>query len=307
MISSENFNTFYINELAGIIEPLEKYRSENAKKLKRLFLTSIFCLPIFVIGLITLQPILIIITLVPTLFFLGLAYQQYQEMNNKLRYPFKNKVLLKAIDFFFEHNEYIANQRIAKNVFIKSMLFPASITTVKGEDFMRFRIGQVSIMFCEAKVYGILQKRLFKGLFISSSFNKYFKCKTIVFSKKSSYFLLRKKKKLFENMKKVRLENPEFEKHFYTISNHQIEARYILTTSLMRRILDYKAKTGKKISISFNDNRLFCAVPKYDDLFEVPFFDPIDMELVKRSLAPVILYTDIVEDLNLNLRIWTKQ
>ena len=45
----------------------------------------------------------------------------------------------------------------------------------------------------------------------------------------------------------IRLEDPEFESHFVVYGSDQIEARYILSTSLMARITDFKEKTGKKI------------------------------------------------------------
>ena len=43
----------------------------------------------------------------------------------------------------------------------------------------------------------------------------------------------------------VKLEDPEFEKSFVVYSGNQTEARYILSTSLMRRILDYKVNCKK--------------------------------------------------------------
>jgi hypothetical protein len=307
MISNNDFRTFYQDELSGSVEALEKYRYENAKKLKRLFFIAIFCIPILGMGILTLHAVIIVISSIPLFLFMGMAYQQYQEMNIHLRSPFKNLVLLKSIDFLFEQSVYIENQRIAKTVFEKSMLFPSEVSAVKGEDFMQFTLGKVTMMFCEAKVFSLHGRKLFSGLFLTSCFNKYFTCKTIVFSQKTAGYFHRVKKQLFHNMKRIQLEDPDFEKQFYTLSNNQVEARYILSTGLMKRILDYKAKTGRDISVSFADNRLYCAVPKYDDFFEVPFFKPLDFEFVKQSLAPVILYTDIVEDLNLNLRIWTKQ
>lgn len=307
MKTTDEFRTFYSNVLAPTITPLEKIRSENAIKLKRIFYSALFCLPLIVPGFIFMHPLIFIMALMPSLILFGMAYQKLNEMNKKLRYPFKYKVLLKSIDFLFDNYEYIANQRIAKSVLVKSLLFPRNITGVKGEDFMKFRIGDAIIMFCETKVFGPRKKLLFAGIFISSSFNKYFKSNTLVLPNRKSAFLHRIIRQLFNKMQRVNLENPEFEKQFNVVSGDQIEARYILTPSLMERILAYRAKTNKKLSISFIDKRLYCAVPNFKNLFEVHFFKPIDFDCISNSLEPVILYTDIIEDLNLNLKIWSKR
>lgn len=307
MKSQEEFRVFYSNVLDPIIKPLEEYRAKNAIKLRRRFLTSLYCLPLIGIGLIDLQPYIILLSAIPTFVSLGLTYQTYNDMNKKLRYRFKNNVLGRAIDFYFESYEYIANQQIAKSVIIKSMLFPRSISRVKGEDFMRFKIGSTNIMFCETKVYKRRDRLIFNGIFISASFNKYFNSKTFVISKKSSILLFGIISQLFSKRKNINLESPEFKSQFLTVSGDQVEARYILTPGLMQRILAYKYKTKKNISFSFIKNRLYCVVPKIHDLFEVPFLKPIDFDCIIKSLEPIILYTDIIDDLNLNLKIWSKQ
>ena len=307
MESDKNFNSFYSEVLSPIIEPLECYRSENSLKLKRYFFSALYCLPIIGFGFIVGNPLFVLLSMLPSIILFGISYQKYNEMNKNLRYPFKYKVLMRAIDFLFDQYEYIANQRIAKSVLVKSMLFPRYITGVRGEDFMEFKIGDVNIMFCETSVFGPRERLMFNGIFISSSFNKYFKTKTIVITKRASTFLLKIKKQLFNKMNTIELENPLFEKEFFTIADDQVEARYILTPNLMQRILDYKAKTHKKISMSFIDNRLYCAIPKFYNLFEAPFLKPIDFECIQKTLEPVILYTDLVADLNLNLKIWSKQ
>ena len=54
----------------------------------------------------------------------------------------------------------------------------------------------------------------------------------------------------------VKLENPEFESEFAVYSDDQIESRYILSPSLMERILSFKKQTKKSIQLSFIDSRL---------------------------------------------------
>jgi hypothetical protein len=106
----------------------------------------------------------------------------------------------------------------------------------------------------------------------------------------------------------VKLEDPEFEREFVVYGNDQIEARYILSTSLMRRILDFKQKTGTKIYLSFTGSKVYVAVPINRNMFEPKYFSSIS------DFSPILDYyrdlefsVGIVEDLNLNTRIWTKE
>jgi hypothetical protein len=53
---------------------------------------------------------------------------------------------------------------------------------------------------------------------------------------------------------------------------------------------------------------MFCAIPNYDNLFEPAIFNSfLNFDFMLKSYDALRLYTDIVDDLNLNLRIWTKQ
>jgi hypothetical protein len=49
--------------------------------------------------------------------------------------------------------------------------------------------------------------------------------------------------------KLIRLEDPRFEKEFCVYGEDQVEARYILTPSLMERILAFKNKWNKDVSL----------------------------------------------------------
>ena len=50
---------------------------------------------------------------------------------------------------------------------------------------------------------------------------------------------------------RVKLENPDFEKTFDVYSTDQIEARYLLSPSMMERLLALDREFNKNITISF--------------------------------------------------------
>lgn len=307
MKSEAELQVFYSTKLQPALEPMEKYRIEMVQKIKNNLFFAIICSLLIVLGAMSKQPILIFILSIPAFCFLGFAYQTFSKMLSLLTNQFKNQILPELLSFLFDDIEYIAGQRIAKSVLEKSMLFPNQIAIATGEDFMQFKLGETMIMFCETTVLSNRKRVVFNGIFISASFNKNFISKTFVLPSKLSTFYHRIKKQLLYDFQRVKLEDMEFSKEFIVLSADQVEARYILSPSLMQRILDYKRKTKKGISFSFVDNHLYCAIPNYIDLFETTLFEPFDLPFIKKNYNPLKLYTDLVEDLNLNLRIWSKQ
>ena len=73
----------------------------------------------------------------------------------------------------------------------------------------------------------------------------------------------------------VRLEDPEFKKECCVYSDDQVEARYILSTSLMKRILEFKQKWRTKVSLSFRDSKVYIAIRMNKNLFETRLFKSI--------------------------------
>jgi hypothetical protein len=106
----------------------------------------------------------------------------------------------------------------------------------------------------------------------------------------------------------VKLENMEFSKSFVTYSTDQIEARYILTPSMMERLCKLNDKTRDTISLSFNGSYIFIAFPLSKDYFEPPVFKTLlDGKFLEEDLEVIRFMYGIVAELDLNTRIWTKQ
>ena len=88
----------------------------------------------------------------------------------------------------------------------------------------------------------------------------------------------------------------------------QIEARYILSSALMRRILDFKNKNNRAVHVGFVNSSVYLALELRKELFEPKLFSTLlDPAVMQGYWNDLNLATGIVEDLNLNTRIWTKQ
>lgn len=142
---------------------------------------------------------------------------------------------------------------------------------------------------------------IFKGLFFAADFNKHFNGCTLVRAGKAGIF-----SGLFGNL--VKLEDPRFNQQFKVYSSDQVEARYLLTPRMMERLLDLKDSLGS-IELSFVGSWVNIAAGGFPyNAFEPdvkhPFTDPAQVE---RTLGWIFLVVGIVEELDLNTRIWSKQ
>jgi len=232
---------------------------------------------------------------------------------------FKMVVIEKIVHFIEEDLSYSQYGCIPKSLFLLSKIFSTKPNRYKGDDLVTGKVGATQIEFSEILAEhesGSGKNRrkytIFKGLFFMGDFNKHFLSKTVVLPDTAESLL----GKLGQSLQSlnvfrgelVKLEDPEFERHFVVYSNNQIEARYILSMSLMKRIVDFKEKTGRKIYMSFVGTKVFVAVPYGRELFEPRIFKTLlDFGPIKQYYEDLELAIGIVEDLNLNTRIWSKE
>src|SRR5690606_28612315 len=65
----------------------------------------------------------------------------------------------------------------------------------------------------------------------------------------------------------VQMEDPTFERLFAVYSTDQVEARYILSPSLMERLVALRNDVGDKMAVSFVDSCIFIAIPTTKNRF----------------------------------------
>ena len=265
-----------------------------------------------------------IILIVFSIFFMVmLGYFKIHPLWRSYRAEFKEKVIRKIINFIDESLSYNPSEKLSLVEFQKSGIFKTGVDRYKGDDYVHGKIGSTQVEFSEVhaeyKTTTVNSKgrtqthwhTIFKGLLFSVDFNKHFNVKTYVLTdtaEKMFGFLGKKLQSInFSRDDLINLENPDFEKQFVVYSADQIEARYILSPSLMERILDFKNQTKKNIQMSFVENKLFVVVPYRKNLFEPRLFgDIVDFNHIQEYYNDLVLVLDLVKTLNLNSRIWTK-
>ena len=104
------------------------------------------------------------------------------------------------------------------------------------------------------------------------------------------------------------MDDPAFEKAFVVYGSDQIEARYILTHTMMERLLKLRKETRSNIFVSFNGEKIMIAVDYPNDLFEPAVFHSLlSVEQAMDYIRTLRSSIGVVEELKLNEKLWSKQ
>ena len=321
-----------LHELEPILREIEAERSQQVHQFAQITLWSVVIggllslgLAVFQVGVWAFAPLGIALIIV------GVAYASKA---SEWRNTFKHRVMTRLVKLFHPSLNYYPNRAIAKQEYHLSMLFHNSPDPdrYRGEDYIEGVIDKTDIRLSELHTeyrqvtYDSKGNRheywvtIFRGLFISADFHKHFHGITLVLPDTEQSWLggfgqwLQSISAMLGNQpgELVKMEDPEFERLFKVFSTDQIEARYILTPNMIRRIVEFRKKTDSPIRLSFVASRVFVAIPTYHDHFEPPsLFAPADKLLDPSTLAQYFeelkFALAVVDELNLNTRIWTKR
>ena len=317
-----NLENLYNTELKPKLSELDNQRIAIINKIKRYILLSIIPVALSIYFSISFQNPLPTIILVGI--FILISFLKISPLWKEYRSQFKEQVIREIIKFIDSSLSYSPTEKISQSEFVKCGIFRTGIDRYRGDDFVNGTIGSTQMEFSEVhaeyKTTTIDSKgrrrthwhTIFKGLLFSADFNKEFNIKTYVLTDRAEKMFgfigtkLQKMNKARGEL--VKLENPEFESEFAVYSDDQIESRYLLSPSLMERILSFKKQTKKNIQLSFIDSRLYVTVPYRKALFEPKLFgEMINFSDVQEYHNDLSLVISIAETLNLNTRIWTKK
>ena len=88
----------------------------------------------------------------------------------------------------------------------------------------------------------------------------------------------------------------------------RFEARYLLTVNMLRNITRMKKKFDKPMYMAFKNNNLYTAISTTNNYFESSSdTSALDREMFRRLYQEVQLCLSIIDELNLNRRLWSKQ
>lgn len=321
MKSASELTDFYYKELYPSINELEETRKRIVSQLK-----WYGGMGLVVFSLVSLwmgknfglfHPLMIAIVIG----FIVIASITYRFMTSGYAKDFKAKIIAPMIGAIDPHLLYNPDFMISQYLFERSELFKHSIDRYSGNDYVKGSIDGVPLEFSD--VHAEYQTRdskgrtqwhtLFRGLFLVSEFNKNFKSKTVILpdqAEKSFGSLIGGwlQSINFSRDDLIRLDDPEFEKMFVVYGSDQIEARYILTHSMMKRILDFQRRVSHPLFVSFVHNHIHVGIGTGKDLFEPAVFTSLlDYKQAMEYVNTLQNTIGLVEELKLNEKLWSKE
>jgi len=319
MKSASELTNYYYKTLYPALQKLEKQRVQLTHR-------------IFVVG-VTYSAIALLIgatflksfASIELLMFAAFAYIAggsliYKLLTKEYKNIFKDKIIAPLIKAMHPNLSYAPESHINPLYFTRSKLFNSRVDRVRGNDYVHGNIDGVEIQFSDFHA----QKRhkdskgrtswstIFQGLFIVADFNKKFHGTTHILPDRAQRSFgglighwLQSKNAAREEL--VKMDDPDFEREFVIYSSDQIEARYILSPSLMQRLLLYKKRTAQDIFISFTHSNIHLAIAYNKDLFEASVFHSLlDYKIAVEYTQTLYLAIGIIQELKLNTKLWSK-
>lgn len=249
------------------------------------------------------------------------------------RDAFKTEVVAPVVKLVHEGLRYSPRGSIPRETFDGCGLFKVPTREFRGEDLVEGAVGETRVRFCEIAAWP--RKRpwswwirpdsrreppLFRGLFLVADFHKRTRGRTLVLPDaaegKLGHWAVTLQALDRGRGELVYLEDPEFERLFKVYGDDQIEARYVLSTSMMRRLVEFRSKAESVPLLAFTDSKLYLAIPSERNRLEPPMRhrligfgssacvrDEI-LEQIGGYVADVRFGLGVVDDLALNTRIW---
>jgi len=238
---------------------------------------------------------------------------------------YKNTVIEKLVSLIDPNLHYDQQRGIDQGYFESSELFTTRPDRYKTADLIHGQYGKTSLLLGELHAEdrrtstdskGNTQTTyvtIFKGLMLIADFHKHFQGRTFVFpdvAEKTFGSMGRTLQKMSgrSGTSLVQMEDAEFEEAFAVHATDQVEARYLLSPAMMRRLLEMKNRFGKDIRIAFKESSVWIAVPHNTHYLEPnTSIAATDREQIERMMGEISLFLDVIEELDLNTRIWTKE
>ncbi|MDX9846063.1 MAG: DUF3137 domain-containing protein [Tenuifilaceae bacterium] len=272
----------------------------------------------------------------PTLMIFGVttlfASRSIREPLDKYREVYKEIVVRPVFKMLNTNWNYDSKGTVSIDAVRNSHIF-GPIVDISCDDYMSGSIGKTDFECCDLVTYGKaynenneeIKRESFRGFFLHADFNK----------KLNGTVLVKPAPKVLLDLgsARVKMENPEFDKKFEVYTNmHNVlnavgggsvsdimaaargmsstenhtEARYVITPRMMEAILNIEKSIGYRPVISFTKNRVNFGFFTGRELFEANIRKPISFKDIEEIHSLFTLVEVIINEMDLNTRIWTK-
>lgn len=300
-----------------------KHEEEKARMLQNCLITMGVALIGALAVLLSVQNMMIfgIIICLSAVVCIAMYSTKSSSFANYYRSRYKQDVFARVTSALAPGMTYHPQHFIAENDYTGCGLQSSRIDRYSGQDYFEGHVGGTHLIFSEIHAEREESRKdskgnrrtywvtVFKGIFFMADFPKHFQGQVIIepdVAEATFGWLGRKLQGMSSNL--VRLENPEFEKAFKVRATDQVEARYLLTPSFQDRLLELRKFWGGKIGMSLLRSNLYLAIPNREDWFECSSkVRAGDRAQIERFASQLIAVLNVVNQLDLNTRLWTKE
>ena len=276
---------------------------ESSIKAKIIYAACLFAMSLFLndlqnrptISKYILLAIIILILAAYSLFVLFRVFKR--DYSIKFRRAFKEHYLMpyfKAFGYRYEISGDIDPAKLKlSGLFFRLDKFKGGNDRVSGV------YDGVKFAFCDVSLFNRFSESEILGTFFYAEFNKRISAKTLIFPARAGA-------PNTLGLKKIDMDDAEFNAAFAVYSADATSAMYILTPAFMRRLLRFAGAVAAPVSLSFLDSKIYIFVNTGRDNFEPDIDESVlrhdPAAQLKRELSHFLA---IVKNLKLNERIWS--
>lgn len=208
-------------------------------------------------------------------------------ISKKYKQALYTEVLSKILAFYGDFT-FSFSSPVAANEYQNSQIIPA----YDREYSKNFISGNYKGLHIEQFYTRLIRKidqknqvQVFAGLILKIKIKKQFKGATVL---KKDHGVLFNWMNHAGGLDRVVLEDPEFENIFEVFASDQIEARYLLTTAFMERLLKFRAAMDtKSLTVSFFDQHMLVLIARNKPVFSnISLGEPADFTTDSSLLLP---------------------
>lgn len=250
------------------------------------------------------------------LFYTVMGYAAFRSwIKEKFLTEIKKTFFSDFIQNLWPDAKYLPSDGISQQEFEASTIFPYEINDYASTNRIhtRKKIPPIQLAHVTAAYHAYGAKnstKIFQGLFLVTDFNKNTSGRTYALPDRAERLLGRPGQELQSLSKShgelVKTEDPEFEKYFAVYSTDQVEARYILSPSFMRNLMEFRRKVNNDVFVSFIDGKMYLGISNGLLMNDVDLFKPVSSESLASPFSTLTAIHKLLE-ISLKNRIWTKE
>ncbi len=177
----------------------------------------------------------------------------YKQIFKSYSLDFANIAIANIVKYIDNKLEYSRDSHISEEEYASSKLYSTNYDGFTGQDLVYGQIGNTRVRFSYLYTYyetsstdseghtTTQTNTIFSGLFFKADFNKNFTGEVYVLPHRFRLFTP------IANTIKVEMEDAEFNSMFDCFGTDPVVTMYVLSTSLIKRLLDFKKKINSHI------------------------------------------------------------